>query len=284
MGTENAGSAASPMRRPNTLTQRIGSVAVMLPLAIALMWWNHWAVLAAVFVLIIVGWNEVYTAFNNTGYQPQRWLGLGFSLLLAAAIFTDQFFPFHLTTAAIVAAVMLSLVLMLPYHDRAGVMADWAVTLGGALYIGGLTSHIVLVRMIETPLLPGPLRDAGLASGAGWLYMVCAITWLQDALAYFVGKSYGRNKMSPSLSPKKTWEGAAGGMIGAILGGVLAALICGLPISLWLAALLGAIGGVIGPLGDLVESMIKRQAGLKDTSQLIPGHGGLLDYLILLLT
>jgi phosphatidate cytidylyltransferase len=277
MGTESEDSAASPMRRANSLAQRVGSVAIMLPLAVAVMWWNHWAVLAAVFGLIIVGWNEVYTAFNNTGYQPQRWLGLAMALALAAAIFTDHQLQSHITPAIIVVGVMFGLAILLPYHDRKGVMADWAVTLGGACYIGGLASYIVLVRMIETPLQPGPLRDAGLAAGAGWLYMICAITWLQDAFAYFVGKSYGRNKMSPSLSPKKTWEGAAGGMVGAILGGVLAVLICGLPISLWIAALLGLVGGVTGPLGDLVESMIKRQAGLKDTSQLIPGHGGLLD-------
>lgn len=277
MGTVSDDSAALPMRRANSLAQRIGSVAIMLPLAVTLMWWSPLAVLAAVLVVIVIGWSEVDAAFTNTGYQPQRWLGLALAITLAGAIYSDHLIALNLTTATIVGFTMLALVLMLPYHDRQGVMADWAVTIGGALYMGGLASHIALIRLIDTPLLPGPLRDAGLAPGAGWLYLVCAVTWLQDATAYFVGKSYGRHKMSPSLSPKKTWEGAAGGMVGAILGGVLAVLICGLPISPLLGGLLGVAGGVIGPLGDLVESMIKRQAGLKDTGQLIPGHGGLLD-------
>ncbi len=279
MGTVSDDSAALPMRRANSLAQRIGSVAIMLPLAIAFVWWGPLAVLAAVVVVIVIGWGEVNTAFTNTGYQPQRWLGLALAITLACAIYSDHLIALNLTIATIVGFTMLALVLMLPYHDRKGVMADWAVTIGGALYMGGLAGHIALIRLIDTPLLPGPLRDIGLASGAGWLYLVCAVTWLQDAFAYFVGKSYGRNKMSPSLSPKKTWEGAAGGMVGAILGGVLAVLICGLPVSPLIGGLLGVAGGVIGPLGDLVESMIKRQAGLKDTGQLIPGHGGLLDRL-----
>jgi phosphatidate cytidylyltransferase len=265
------------MRRASSLAQRIGSAAILLPSTIAVIWWSPWSTVAAVVVLIIVGLLEIYGAFTHTGYHPQRWVGLVMALAVAAAIYADHVLGLHLTPAVIACSVMAGLVLMLPHHDRKGVLADWALTIGGALYMGALTSHIALMRLFETPLEPSLLRDAGLASGAGWLYLICAVTWLQDTLAYFVGKSYGRHKMTPSLSPKKTWEGAAGGMAGAILGGVLAILICGLPAPLWVGVVLGIAGGVIGPLGDLAESMIKRQAGLKDAGHLIPGHGGLLD-------
>lgn len=263
--------------RASSLAQRIGSAIVMLPAVVALIWWSPWAVTVAVAALIVVGLLEIYGAFTHAGYRPLRWTGMVVALALAAAIFVDQLVGTRLVTLMIAGGVMVGLAAALPHHARKGILADWALTIGGALYIGGLASHIALVRLIDSPLLPGPLRDLGLSPGAGWLYLVCAVTWLQDTLAYFVGKSYGRHKMTPSLSPKKTWEGAAGGMIGAVLGGVLAVLICGLPISPWAGALIGVVGGVVGPLGDLSESMIKRQAGLKDAGHLIPGHGGLLD-------
>src|SRR5215213_8224490 len=105
--------------------------------------------------------------------------------------------------------------------------------------------------------------------------MVMVVTWLQDALAYFAGRSFGRHKMAPTLSPKKTWEGAIGGLVASIGAGVACVALMGLPISLGAGALLGMVGGIIGPLGDLAESLIKRQVGLKDAGHLIPGHGGI---------
>lgn len=256
---------------------RIGSAAVLLPFTITVVWWSPWSTAAAVVGLIVICLLEVYGAFSHAGYQPSRWLGMTSALLLAGAIIAEQMLGQHLTVAALALTITAGLIDALRHHERKGILADWALTIAGALYIGGLASHIVLVRLLETPLQPGPLSGLGLAPGAGWLYLVCAVTWMQDTIAYFVGKSFGRNKMSPNLSPKKTWEGAAGGMAGAILGGILAVWLCGLPIPLWAGALLGVAGGIIGPLGDLAESMIKRQAGLKDAGHLIPGHGGMLD-------
>ncbi|MEN9935766.1 MAG: hypothetical protein RLZZ387_2345, partial [Chloroflexota bacterium] len=165
----------------------------------------------------------------------------------------------------------------------------------GALYTGGLLSHVVLLRDLDTPLRGGLLSNT-LEPGAAWIFLVLMITWGQDILAYFVGKYLGRTKMT-SLSPKKTWEGAGGGLLGAIGGGLLAATLFGLPLSMADSVLLGVVGGIIGPLGDLSESFIKRQVGVKDAGHLIPGHGGILDridsvlfttpvffYLIVLLT
>jgi phosphatidate cytidylyltransferase len=243
-----------------------------------LIWWGLWSIMATLIALVVVALLELYGAFRHNNLEPQRVSGMAVAIAVLVAIQADYLLNLHLTGAVLVVSVMGTLIAALPNHQRKGLLADWGLTLAGALYIGGLASHIGLIRMINTPPLnPGPLRDLGLEPGAAWLYLVCAVTWLQDALAYFVGKSYGRTKMTPTLSPKKTWEGAAGGMVGAILGGVLAVMICGLPVSLWVGALLGVAGGIIGPLGDLAESMIKRQAGIKDAGHLIPGHGGLLD-------
>lgn len=137
----------------------------------------------------------------------------------------------------------------------------------------------VLLREVVSPIGPNLFSMLGLPleSGAAWIYFVLAITWIQDTAAYFVGKYLGRSKMAPVLSPKKTWEGAAGGLIGSILAAIAFAMILGLPLTILQAGVLGLVGGVAGPLGDLAESMIKRQVGLKDAGNLIPGHGGLLD-------
>ena len=159
-----------------------------------------------------------------------------------------------------------------------GSLNAWAVTLAGAIYIGGLLMHFVQLRQIALPVLrPGPLDGLQIAPGAAWIYATFAVTWAADSGAYFAGRAFGRHKMSPLLSPKKTWEGFAGGLLASIGAGVGIVALLGLPVSLTVGVLLGAIGAVGGTFGDLAESMLKRQAGVKDSGALIPGHGGLLD-------
>jgi phosphatidate cytidylyltransferase len=133
------------------------------------------------------------------------------------------------------------------------------------------------MRALETPLRDGLLAPLQPQPGAAWIALVLMTTWGQDVCAYFVGKRWGRRRMAPSLSPRKTWEGAAGGMVGALAGAFVALALFGLPLSLWATTLIGIAAGIVGPIGDLSESFIKRQAGLKDAGTLIPGHGGVLD-------
>jgi phosphatidate cytidylyltransferase len=109
------------------------------------------------------------------------------------------------------------------------------------------------------------------------IFATFAVTWASDSGAYFAGRAFGRTKMSPRLSPKKTWEGFAGGTLAAVGAGVGIIALLGLPVSALVGVALGLIGAVGGTLGDLAESMLKRQAGVKDSGNLIPGHGGLLD-------
>jgi phosphatidate cytidylyltransferase len=113
--------------------------------------------------------------------------------------------------------------------------------------------------------------------GVPLVLLFLATIWLGDSGAYYVGKSLGRHRMSPRVSPKKTWEGLAGGVLASI------ATVCvGRALTLetlpWVDALaIGGIIGVTGPIGDLVESLFKRDTGVKDSSSLFPGHGGMLD-------
>jgi phosphatidate cytidylyltransferase len=294
MDSANAASAVSP-RKASSLKQRILSAVVLAPLVVGLVWWSLWTLVALVTVATVIATVELYGAFAHGGYRAQTRVGvlLAIAPVLAAALeaLTDT----SLILPALILAVPVSLVAALNRHAEQGALAGWALTVVGALYTGGLLSHVVLLRDLDTPLRGGLLSNT-LEPGAAWIFLVLMITWGQDILAYFVGKYLGRTKMT-SLSPKKTWEGAGGGLLGAIGGGLLAATLFGLPLSMADSVLLGVVGGIIGPLGDLSESFIKRQVGVKDAGHLIPGHGGILDridsvlfttpvffYLIVLLT
>jgi phosphatidate cytidylyltransferase len=154
-----------------------------------------------------------------------------------------------------------ALVWQLFQSSRPAPTADWALTVVGGLYVGWMGGHLVALRDVP--------------DGIHWLLLPLSITWLADTGAYFIGSTWGRRKLAPRISPGKTWEGTFGGWLtGVVAGGLLAGLL-GLGIVHGLA--LGALIGFASPLGDLGISMIKRQVGAKDSSHLIPGHGGMLD-------
>jgi len=278
MDSANAASAASP-RNKGSLAQRVVSAAVLLPIVAGVVWWSVWAVAAVVALAMVLGLVELYGALRQGGYRPRLAVGLACALLLMLAIAFRSFLMFDPLFPAITIAIVGSLIAQLTRHQEEGALASWALTLAGALYLSWLFSHFILLRALDIPLRPGWLTplNLGIEPGAAWIYFVLAITWIQDTAAYFAGKNLGRHKMAPVLSPKKTWEGAAGGLLGSVVAGMFCVPLLGLPITLAQAGLLGLVGGIAGPLGDLAESMIKRQVGLKDAGNLIPGHGGILD-------
>jgi phosphatidate cytidylyltransferase len=133
----------------------------------------------------------------------------------------------------------------------------------GTAYVGGLMGFLIAVRMWD--------------GGEDFLMMLLIIIWAGDSLAYFVGKSFGRHKLSPTVSPNKTWEGAVAGFVF----GIVAAVVCKFTfipqIQLVHAIGLGVVVGIFGQIGDLCESIVKRAAKVKDSGGIIPGHGGMLD-------
>lgn len=133
----------------------------------------------------------------------------------------------------------------------------------GVFFIGWSLSHLVLLR--------------NLPEGKSYILFLCAIVWVGDTLAMYVGKIVGRHKMSRSISPGKTWEGAAGGLIGGLLTAVAFSSYLVPQLSLGQCLLLALLLSITAQISDLSESMIKRYTGVKDSGELIPGHGGLLD-------
>jgi phosphatidate cytidylyltransferase len=167
--------------------------------------------------------------------------------------------------------VLLSLTYHLVAYERGRGQAgtDFCVTLGGIFYIGWIGAYFISLR--------------ALPQGKWWLLLVLPSVWMADAGAYFIGKRFGRHKLCPRLSPKKSWEGYLAGIVTSTLAGTLFATVWRLGISsgAWInpaeGALVGFVMGVFPTLGDLGESMIKRQVGAKDSGNLLPGHGGSFD-------
>jgi phosphatidate cytidylyltransferase len=276
MDSANAASAGS-QKQSSSLGQRVLSALILLPLVVVLVWWSSWAVAITVAAVACVALGELYDAFAHGGFRPRSAVGFCTAIGLVVAAALRPYVAFDLLELVLMLAVIGSLLAELPRHHREAVLPSWALTLAGALYIGWLFSHIILVRNLALPLRPAPLQALHIDAGAAWLYAIFAITWLNDTGAYFAGRSFGRHRMAPLLSPKKTWEGAVGGLAGSVIGSVVCQVLLGLPVSLPVAMLLGLIGGVMGPLGDLAESLVKRQVGVKDIGRISPGHGGLLD-------
>jgi phosphatidate cytidylyltransferase len=122
-----------------------------------------------------------------------------------------------------------------------------------------------------------PLR--ALADGREWVIFTLFTIFAADTSAFFIGRAWGRHSMAPTISPSKTWEGAIGGLVGAVAVSLILAVILSLPIPYWQVAILGVLIGVLSQMGDLAESLLKRNVGAKDSGTLIPGHGGILDRL-----
>jgi phosphatidate cytidylyltransferase len=232
---------------------------------------------ALVAVCVVVGVIELFGILRRGGHSPRLAPGIATALLLCAAAALAPYLRLDLTGLALSLGVALTLAYELLPRDRSTSLVSWAFTFTGAAYIGWLLSAFILLHQLDTPLRGGPLEALGIPPGAAWVMLVLAITWIQDSAAYFVGRSVGRHQMAPLLSPKKSWEGFAGGLLASLITALVAVPILGLPISYLAAALIGIAAGIAGPIGDLGESLIKRQVGVKDSGDLIPGHGGILD-------
>lgn len=250
------------------LAQRLLVTIILLPLGVFVIHLGGWAYALVVALLMGLASWEYGGLFRAGGLRPATGLiVIGTLLLILGRAFND----FKSAPGVIALTILVSMA----YHlfryeggrDQAG--TDLSVTLAGVLYIGWLGGYLISVRRLP--------------EGEWWVLLVLPAVWLADGGAFFIGRSYGRHKLASRLSPKKSWEGYLGGVIVGTLGTtVLAALwrIGAGPqsaITPGAGALLGFILAVITPLGDLGESMIKRQVGMKDSSNLLPGHGGIFD-------
>jgi len=212
---------------------------------------------------------EFIRLYRAVQYEPNEIVTIGGVLVIATARF---FFPEYAVPVLVLFVLLAMTAHVIAYErgrDKAGL--DFTVTVAGIVYLGWLGSYLLDLR--------------SLPDGGWWFMFILPLVWAGDTGAYSIGAVYGRHKMSPRLSPKKSWEGYVAGIVTAIYAGVLFAYaysslgprpLQGL-IDPFQGAALGILISAITPLGDLGESMFKRQGGLKDSSNIFPGHGGFLD-------
>lgn len=209
----------------------------------------------------------------------------GYLSIAIAAVAAWLFPDGRMLPAVLAIAVLLPLVSIVFRESPTVDKRDWSTTVGSTMYLVLPTFAAVALRGTEGPVRSDWFQQfsdampsaSGTANGMGWFLLALFVTWMSDTCAYLVGRSVGRTKLIPHVSPNKTVEGAVGGLVAAGITAVLCAILFGLHIHLLTAILLGIFLGAVGMLGDLSESMLKRRAGVKDSGDLIPGHGGMLD-------
>lgn len=245
------------------------------------------AVFAAVFAAIGIG---VYyetariTPLIGLGYRP-GWPGYAVVIAGASiALLTRE--PWGIVLfASLVALLPTLLIFRMPISAES--FSTWIATIGTGAYVGLPVFAAISLRQSAGVLDVGWATDLGTwftatgdsrALGMAWTMVAVTATWLSDTAALFVGRSLGRTPLSPHISPRKTLEGAAGGVLGAVITTVVLVPVLGIPnVAMPLAVGIGVILAVVGIAGDLMESFIKRCAGVKDSGTLIPGHGGVFD-------
>jgi phosphatidate cytidylyltransferase len=215
----------------------------------------------ALTVVSIALW-ELLDAVAHAGRRPATLFGVAAGAGLMTAAFLERT---DLLPVILVGAVYLVFLFALRPTRGATPASDAAWTIGGIAWLGG--GGAAAVAMLRLP-----------SGGLGLLVGFVLITALDDIAAYFAGTTLGKHKMAPSISPAKSWEGFAGGLIGALGGGAVFGVVADQLTTIEGVAI-GGICGLLAPAGDLVESVVKRELGIKDSGRLLPGHGGFLDRL-----
>ena len=215
-------------------------------------------------LVVVLGLPAVYEFFRITGVSknlPFTIFGIVFTLLfiLYPHLGYANSLPIILTSGLI-----LSLILLVFLPVKEGAFQHWAWMMAGILYVGWLLGLMVFLR---------------LEAGRNWVFLALFTTFASDTAAYFIGKAFGKHKMAPKISPGKTWEGAIAGVFGAVILSMCFTLSTPLqlPFNCGQAIILGILISVFGQIGDLAESALKRSGGVKDSGNLMPGHGGMLD-------
>ena len=265
---------------PNNLLQRIVVAAIAIPLVVGVIWLGGWALAAVLAVLGVLGTREVYDFARRQGIEAldeTGWLAAAAIPLLAywaKGAQTHWAEPaLYLGALWLIAALVVAMIRRGPTGRP---LTSVSVTLFGCLYASGLLAFLIGIRH-------GVNADSRPTAYALLTLFPLVITWICDTAAMAAGTAFGGPKLAPVLSPKKTRAGAiggtAGGLITALVLGKLVLNRHGWNFSVGQLLLFGLAVSVVGQVGDVAESLFKREAGVKDSSSLIPGHGGVLDRL-----
>jgi phosphatidate cytidylyltransferase len=271
----------------SNLAKRVLVAVIAIPIICYIIIFRPFGFLGLTLIIALLAVHEFYSFAKAKGFVPQISIGMTLTALIVVSFAHIQllravaFLHLHLSIATLT-------IYLLPLIMIVGVIAVFtselfkgypnplvqvSVTLAGAVYIGfGLGAFFGIREILYDGNNPS-------SNSSFFLIMMLASIWICDSAAYFIGKPFGRHKIAERVSPNKSWEGGIAGLIAAIAVWLIGrACIGGLEeVSVSTAISMGIIVGVFGQIGDFAESMLKRDAGVKDSSTLIPGHGGVLD-------
>lgn len=244
------------------LRHRILTTVVGLPLLIAIIWFGEpWFTLLMAAMAGLAAW-EFYHMAGRLNVQPITSLAIA----LVVLVIVSPHCPYPSTLPILItAAIIISLIWLLFRFPRDQAFTNWAWTMAGILYIGWMLRYWVELRNLE--------------AGRALVFLAMFTTFANDTGAFFVGRAWGKHALAPSISSGKTWEGATGGVLSSVVISLIIGTIFTLPFKYWQIALVGFAISIFAQLGDLVESLLKRNTGVKDAGNLVPGHGGILDRL-----
>jgi phosphatidate cytidylyltransferase len=238
-------------------------------LVLACLYFGGFLLFLLIAVCVYLGSKEYVAILKHKGFFPSLKVILVFDLIIAGLFYINKT---ELIVPAITLATIVSFMWVL-FKGRQPYIANVATTVLGILYIGWLLIHLILLRGLTV----NGLTDISLSNdkGIGLVFFLFFTILSTDTGCYFFGTKYGKHQLAPIISPKKTIEGAIGGLISSIIVAICAGYL--IDISLVHSIILGILTSFFAQIGDLCESLIKRDAGVKDSSDIIPGHGGFLD-------
>jgi phosphatidate cytidylyltransferase len=271
------------------LWQRLLTAAVGIPILLGLIYFGDWYLGAAVLLLSLLGLREFFRLAQATGLHPGRWIGyiIGALLVIATSavpraaaalglppLEAERELAYIVVSLLVLAAIAL-LVQQVASPAPPAAMANAGLTLLGLCYLPLSLSYLIKLRGFWPELTRLGSTRSLVPAGACWLVLVVFACWAADTTAYAIGKTLGRHHLCPKISPGKTVEGAVAALLAALL--VTAALGRWFGLPLREGVILGLLLGLVAQLGDLSKSVMKRQAGVKDSGAILPGHGGVLD-------
>lgn len=241
---------------------RIFTALIGIPIILACVYYGGIPFLILILALALIAVNEFYNLMMKKGLFPAFYVGnliTVFFIIFAYYALKRDWEPAHSAILTLAAAVaMIAGVFLKREKDT---IVDVAVTVLGMIYVGWFMSYLFFIR--------------SLTEHGGYLFFLLFTVWAMDIAAYLAGRVFGHTPLMPSISPRKTWEGAIAGFILCLIAAGIFSRTAQLEI--WHALILGALIGIFGQVSNLIESLIKREAGAKDSSDLLPGHGGVLD-------
>ena len=249
------------------LNSRVLVTIVGAPIVLCCVYFGNWPFLIFIAAIFVLSLREFFELSKNKGVVPN----LLISIIAGLLLLYDMYFSRGEYFIPIISVYLVLISILQLWETRGSQIQNLSVNFFAVGYLGMLLSFFVGIRQLPLDL------NIDYNQGGIWAITILAIFWIGDTIAYFVGSSIGKHKLATRVSPKKTIEGAIAGFISMLMVAYLSKMLF-LPEWSWLdATVIGVICGTVGQMSDLVESLFKRDAGVKDTSNILLGHGGIFD-------